>query len=501
MAYEKQNFVPGQKLTADQMNHIEDGIADAVTINDPILRYDKQTLTEEQQAQARANIGVEESPYFNVTDAGIVSLKPEYRGQPADATYEASVSDRGVGVAGSKNIRLPKHLIIPDAVNGIEVKGIAPGAFSYNKMVEIVSIPSTVTVIPERCFCESSNFKTLYSAEQVSEIQGYAFYLSSLKEANFPNLQTLGDSAFACCYTLESANVGDVGTLPVSTFRLCFNLRQIKGGTNVSTVGVGACMWTAKLAYADFVGQNLRSVEGAAFACSGFNYDWATLTNCTFGEFATSAQPKGTADFWNGLTVKECENQLPTLLCQNDSRWKSRKIGTTAISYASGCTLMAILHAYCGLKGLRLETVEDFESIANTISPGVLNNYTEYPQCIDAIAPALGLAVEKHNTFNATTLQALYNALSEGKYAVVFTAVGSISYVGTSWAQYTMTGHSVLVHGVRADGKLIVADSSMFDNSDSTKAGRYALPYKAFIHPNVMTGYSAESVYILSLAK
>lgn len=27
MAYEKQNFVDGQVLTADQMNHIEDGIA------------------------------------------------------------------------------------------------------------------------------------------------------------------------------------------------------------------------------------------------------------------------------------------------------------------------------------------------------------------------------------------------------------------------------------------------------------------------------------------
>lgn len=31
MAYEKQNFTDGKVLTAAQLNHMEDGIADAVT--------------------------------------------------------------------------------------------------------------------------------------------------------------------------------------------------------------------------------------------------------------------------------------------------------------------------------------------------------------------------------------------------------------------------------------------------------------------------------------
>lgn len=50
MAYEKQNFIPGQKLKASELNHMEDGIANAVSVTD-------QTLSEEQKAQARANIG------------------------------------------------------------------------------------------------------------------------------------------------------------------------------------------------------------------------------------------------------------------------------------------------------------------------------------------------------------------------------------------------------------------------------------------------------------
>ena len=49
--YEKQNFLPGQKLKAAQLNHMEDGIAAAVSVNE-------QTLTDKQRAQARKNIGI-----------------------------------------------------------------------------------------------------------------------------------------------------------------------------------------------------------------------------------------------------------------------------------------------------------------------------------------------------------------------------------------------------------------------------------------------------------
>lgn len=51
MAYEKQNFIPGQKLKADHLNKMEQGICDSVSINN-------QELTNEQKAQARLNIGI-----------------------------------------------------------------------------------------------------------------------------------------------------------------------------------------------------------------------------------------------------------------------------------------------------------------------------------------------------------------------------------------------------------------------------------------------------------
>ena len=51
MAYEKQNFKPGDILRAEQLNLMEKAIFESVSINE-------QELTEEQKAQARLNIGI-----------------------------------------------------------------------------------------------------------------------------------------------------------------------------------------------------------------------------------------------------------------------------------------------------------------------------------------------------------------------------------------------------------------------------------------------------------
>ena len=51
MSYEKQNFENGNVLTAEQLNHMEAGISNSVSVTE-------QNLTEAQKAQARANIGI-----------------------------------------------------------------------------------------------------------------------------------------------------------------------------------------------------------------------------------------------------------------------------------------------------------------------------------------------------------------------------------------------------------------------------------------------------------
>lgn len=69
MSYSKQNFVDGIVLSAAHLNHMEEGIAEAhegggasswndLTDKPDVVLYSEQTLTEEQKAQARANIGL-----------------------------------------------------------------------------------------------------------------------------------------------------------------------------------------------------------------------------------------------------------------------------------------------------------------------------------------------------------------------------------------------------------------------------------------------------------
>jgi hypothetical protein len=53
MSYNKIGFLSGQILKASDLNHIEDGITNAV-------QYTTQELTSEQQAQAMANIGAQQ---------------------------------------------------------------------------------------------------------------------------------------------------------------------------------------------------------------------------------------------------------------------------------------------------------------------------------------------------------------------------------------------------------------------------------------------------------
>lgn len=57
MAYKKQNFEDGQLLTAEELNHIEDGIVENEKNASKAVRYDYQNLSETQKTQARTNIG------------------------------------------------------------------------------------------------------------------------------------------------------------------------------------------------------------------------------------------------------------------------------------------------------------------------------------------------------------------------------------------------------------------------------------------------------------
>lgn len=102
----------------------------------------------------------------------MAALSPEYRGACASnrSNYTYAISDNGLNVAGSKNVELPKHLIIPDIINEKAVCKLAPAIFYGNLAIESVTLPITINEISERCFDGCHNLKNVYNTENIKTI-------------------------------------------------------------------------------------------------------------------------------------------------------------------------------------------------------------------------------------------------------------------------------------------------------------------------------------------
>lgn len=81
MAYEKQNFIPGQKLKASQLNHIEDGIVNAVSVTE-------QTLSEAQKSQARKNLALDDIADGNGIEEITIESVGETKPNPSENVYQ-----------------------------------------------------------------------------------------------------------------------------------------------------------------------------------------------------------------------------------------------------------------------------------------------------------------------------------------------------------------------------------------------------------------------------
>ena len=453
------------------------------------VQVEPQDFTEEQQAQARENIGIIDNPdihaeYFTITDDGVVSLKPEYRGATNKADNVNDVSDMGVGKVGSKNAELPKHLVIPEIVDGKAVHSLALAIFRYNNAVVNVTLPNTITDIPERCFDCANELKNVYNTEHIKTIGKCAFQTTALIRLKCPNLERFtGAYAFLNCKQMVYADIGKVTTLPERTLDNCTKLHMVKSANNIKTVGDRCFNMTPNLKRADFI-SNLTSIGQVAFMRSGVDFDWAKLTDCTFGTNATPLQYNPT-DFWSACSFTPSENQLPTHLCQADERWSSREIGTSGETYNGGCVFFSIMHIYCGLHNIALSSVVEFEEIINSIDANWLNSYSIKNYDIEQQAEALGLNVERYWNFDQTNLQALYDAFAAGKYGII------------EYNEPPVGGHVVVAYGINDKGEILLADSN-----NATSAGgkreplKYALPISKL---RAQANYGDYNLHIVSL--
>ena len=442
-------------------------------VDDGAIRYDgAQDLEPEQQLQAQENINIDErkdpdySLYFDIDVDGLVSLKPEYRGDSTgyyvnNGGYTFSESDRGIGYEGSKISELPERLVIPDNVNGEMVTGFQRAIFCCNKRIKEVVLPSSVKEIPGGTFCEAHNLEKVENTELIETLGSKAFECTRIEEIRFPNLSTMRNQVFPNCSCLRLVDIGKVASIGNKAFEYCDNLSVVLGGENVKTIDQYAFHATRRLKKLPFLG-NVTKISNGAFFSSGCDFEEAYPTlvanGCVFDGNVATYKSFNDTDYWTGVPFTACRNPLNTLFHQLDPRWSDMQIGNLVdeegepLTYGyNGCALIVLAEIYSAFENVHFDSPEEFTQILE--SKGLLLDY-RYPDGWCQMAEGLGYTVVHIDTMTKENLQTVYEALAQG--ALAYRAIAAVK----DTTPYVNGGHAILAYGINSEGELLTANSS-----------------------------------------
>lgn len=132
------------------------------------------------------------------------------------------------------------NMVIPEMVEGVEVRSIADGAFFGRDGLVSVTVPSSVSKIGARAFSGCVSLQSVKLDEGVTELGANAFancYV--LTSVSLPaTLRALPDYAFASCLDLKSITVpSGVSSVGNYAFHNCKNLTTVSLPAGVSTIG------------------------------------------------------------------------------------------------------------------------------------------------------------------------------------------------------------------------------------------------------------------------
>ncbi len=116
-------------------------------------------------------------------------------------------------------------LIIPETIDGITVRSIAPETFSNSRLVG-VSFPDTITTISRKCFYECESLMVA-DGKNISVIERESFYGCGLYIVDFPNVEKIESQAFAGNIYLSGVIFPKCNELGASVFRACISLRLV----------------------------------------------------------------------------------------------------------------------------------------------------------------------------------------------------------------------------------------------------------------------------------
>ena len=154
------------------------------------------------------------------------------------------------------------NVVVPDTIESIPVVGIQAGLFYSDTDVQSVTLPVTVTAIPNDAFrgCTSlvsvnlqgvtnvglnafrgCNNLTNVSLPKAAIIGNGAFFgCTSLTAITLPEAATIGNEAFRYSSNLQTVTIPGVMTIGNDAFRDCTNLVKVEVSERLTTAGSSA---------------------------------------------------------------------------------------------------------------------------------------------------------------------------------------------------------------------------------------------------------------------
>ena len=140
MAYEKQNFEDGQVLTAEHLNKMEQGIADAVS-------FKEQNLTDAQKAQARKNIGITDTGSDACVTEESVKNALGYTPANVDDVFDYTSNPKFTNLFDTVDIEYGKRLM-DDGTVGDTTANLAATGFIPVKAGDIIRVNADFPLYP-----------------------------------------------------------------------------------------------------------------------------------------------------------------------------------------------------------------------------------------------------------------------------------------------------------------------------------------------------------------
>lgn len=138
MAYKRQNFADGDLLTADKLNHMEDGIVANEENASKSVKFEYQLLTETQKAQVRTNIGaLGQKDIENATNVALEKAKEsgEFNGADGVGVSNTEINANGeliITYTNGNSVNIGK--VVGSSTNNTD-NSVKPSFWSGKKLV------------------------------------------------------------------------------------------------------------------------------------------------------------------------------------------------------------------------------------------------------------------------------------------------------------------------------------------------------------------------------